>query len=77
MSECKHLGWSHTVDGGNEWCAWCEIERLTAEVERVREQRNALRIRLQGYAGEVSRAIYPAISTIEKDIARRALDGEE
>jgi len=32
MSECKHLGWSHTVDGGNEWCAWCEIERLTAEV---------------------------------------------
>jgi len=33
MSDCKHIGWSHTVDGGNEWCAWCEIERLRSSLE--------------------------------------------
>ena len=53
------------------------IQSLRAEVERVREQRDALRIRLQGYAGEVSRALYSVTSTIEKDIARRALEGKQ
>jgi hypothetical protein len=43
-----------------------QYDRLRAEVERVREQRNALRVRLQGYAGEVQRAMYRATSTIEQ-----------
>lgn len=39
---------------------------LIAELKLVREQRNALRARLQQYAGEVQRAMYRATSTIEQ-----------
>jgi len=42
------------------------VTSLRAEVERLRGQRDALRIRLQQYAGEVQRAMLRVTATIDR-----------
>lgn len=43
-----------------------EIARLRAELVRVNEQRNALRVRLQCLAGDLERATLSAIRTVSR-----------
>ena len=93
MSDCPHLGWQHTSDGsGDGWCAWCEIERLRAEVADQKYLRQIAEGRVERLTAELERyksalreitGIGPSFDAkgtqsrrIDK-IARRALDGEE
>ena len=70
MPDCEHFGWSHTNDGLNDWCAWCEIKRLQAELNEAADATGIAGVDEPMSLVECVRAI-----RAENDVLRAKLQG--